>query len=246
LTEGLPVDALGYRMTYTGHHPIGNEKFAFNITVEKDGRPYRVSPIMYHSAYNDGLMRNPDIVNLFTKDLYVAPLSLEQKDQSGMSPSQKARIRKGESKQLGDLQVKFVDFEFPVMEKAAMLEGKEVRIGARLEIVGPEGKKQTVTPYQLIKDGEATNLPTRYADTYDVLLLSMKPNQETPDSSSVEVGITEPAAGDAGPNRDILVVEASIKPAINLVWTGVILLLVGFIVTIYRRAQEATYTRHIT
>jgi hypothetical protein len=41
------------------------------------------------------------------------------------------------------------------------------------------------------------------------------------------------------PARDILVVEASVKPWINLVWSGVIILLVGFMVTVVRRAQEA-------
>jgi cytochrome c biogenesis factor len=43
----------------------------------------------------------------------------------------------------------------------------------------------------------------------------------------------------AAKNADVLVVEASVKPYINLVWSGVIVLLVGFIVTIVRRAQEA-------
>ena len=38
---------------------------------------------------------------------------------------------------------------------------------------------------------------------------------------------------------DTLVVEASVKPLINLVWAGVIILLVGFGTTIVRRAGEA-------
>ena len=38
---------------------------------------------------------------------------------------------------------------------------------------------------------------------------------------------------------DVLVVEASVKPYINLVWNGIIILIVGFIITIVRRSQEA-------
>jgi cytochrome c biogenesis factor len=36
--------------------------------------------------------------------------------------------------------------------------------------------------------------------------------------------------------------EASVKPFINLVWSGVIIVIVGFLVTIVRRGQEASLT----
>ncbi len=42
----------------------------------------------------------------------------------------------------------------------------------------------------------------------------------------------------AGATQDVLVVQASLKPLINLVWSGVIILLVGFLVTIIRRVPE--------
>jgi cytochrome c biogenesis factor len=35
------------------------------------------------------------------------------------------------------------------------------------------------------------------------------------------------------------VVEASVKPYINLVWSGVIIVLVGFGITLFRRGIEA-------
>lgn len=40
-------------------------------------------------------------------------------------------------------------------------------------------------------------------------------------------------------DTDILVAEASVKPFINLVWSGVIVLVVGFLVTMVRRVKEA-------
>jgi cytochrome c biogenesis factor len=39
--------------------------------------------------------------------------------------------------------------------------------------------------------------------------------------------------------KDVLVVEASEKPWINLVWSGFIILVVSLIATVYRRAREA-------
>jgi cytochrome c-type biogenesis protein CcmF len=70
----------------------------------------------------------------------------------------------------------------------------------------------------------------------------MHPDREAKENSTVEISYTYLAAQaqDAGKHKpDVLVVEASIKPYINLVWNGVIILIVGFIVTIVRRAREA-------
>jgi cytochrome c-type biogenesis protein CcmF len=131
LPQGQPVQALGYTLKYTGYRVVEGDRYAFDVEVEKDGKRFRMAPVMYESKYNEGIMRHPDIVNLLSKDFYLAPLSLDQ----------------------------------------------------------------PVTP------------------------------------ASTQARAVE-----------VLVVEASIKPYINLVWAGVIILLVGFLVTIVRRAAEAGQT----
>ncbi|MBP1658579.1 MAG: ccmF, partial [Bacteroidetes bacterium] len=128
LPQGTPVETLGYRLTYTGYDVLEGERHAFNVLVEKDGQSFRLAPVMYFSTYNEGVMRHPDIANLYLKDFYLAPLGLEEPASQG---------------------------------------------------------------------------------------------------------------GTAGVSTDTLVVEASVKPLINLVWAGVIVLLVGFGVTIVRRGEEA-------
>jgi cytochrome c-type biogenesis protein CcmF len=52
------------------------------------------------------------------------------------------------------------------------------------------------------------------------------------------LGLEESAATAGAPAREMLVAEASIKPLINLVWSGLIILLVGVAVTIVRRAGD--------
>ncbi|HXX64373.1 MAG TPA: hypothetical protein VEO56_11320, partial [Bacteroidota bacterium] len=67
------------------------------------------------------------------------------------------------------------------------------------------------------------------------------PDREAKENSRVEIGVKnlQQAADNANVQGDVLVAEASVKPFINLVWSGVIIVLVGFLVTIVRRAQEA-------
>src|SRR3989338_5235762 len=78
LERNKPVEALGYKMTYVGYAPIDNEKHAFRVDLEKDGRQHSVAPVMYYSEFTKGIMRHPDLMNLLSKDIYVAPLSLEE------------------------------------------------------------------------------------------------------------------------------------------------------------------------
>ncbi|MBI4535591.1 MAG: cytochrome c biogenesis protein CcsA [Ignavibacteriae bacterium] len=241
LVEGKSVDALGYTLTYVGYRPIDQEKYAFQVNVEKDGRNYHVAPIMYYSSYTEGLMRNPDIVNLITKDFYLAPLSLEQNGSKNRTSAQRLLLKKGESKTIADVEVTFVDFDFPVMEKAAMLEGKEVRIGAKLRIAEAGSKPVLITPFKIIDGGVSRDEMAAFEDRFEFTIVNMNPDREDRDNSRVELSVNDLSSTTQGQSGegDVLVVEASVKPFINMVWSGVIILLVGFIVTIVRRTKEA-------
>jgi cytochrome c-type biogenesis protein CcmF len=233
LAQGKPVEALGYRLTYMGYKPLDNERYAFNVRVEKEGKSHNVAPIMYYSSYNDGLMRNPDIANFITRDFYLAPLSLEQKTDDA---PQKVEFKRGETKDFEGLQVTFVDFDFPV-------EGKEVRIGAKLRVKEESGKTLLLTPAKVMNSGgQPRDDAATLEGMYEFTITGMRPDREAKENSRVEIGmrdLRQKASTDGG-QGDVLVAEASVKPYINLVWAGVIILLVGFLVTIVRRAQEAS------
>ena len=70
-------------------------------------------------------------------------------------------------------------------------------------------------------------------------IAKLQPNREDPSQSSVEIGVNAPGSKSNKPQAETLIVEASIKPFINLVWMGTITLVVGFILTIVRRVEEA-------
>ena len=228
LTQGKPVEALGYTLTYLGYRPVDQEKFAFEVRVERPGKKdHVVAPIMYYSSYTEGLMRNPDIANFVTHDFYLAPLSLEQK--SGTAQNGALRLRKGETGNVAGMTVRFVDFELPRASNAAM---RDVVAGKAMLEVTVTGAKR-----EIVRLGES---PVQVQGRYEIRMASLTPDLETPGKSTVDLVVDElsvPSGPDGG--KDILVAEASVKPYINLVWSGVLILLLGFIVTIVRRAREA-------
>jgi cytochrome c-type biogenesis protein CcmF len=241
LTQGKATSALGYSLTYKGYRPIEHDHFAFDVAVEKDGKSFTVAPIMFNSSYNEGLMRNPDIANLFVRDFYLAPLSLEQKSEEE-SGATKVTLHKGESTRLDSLQVTMTGFNLPDEQRTNMLEGKEARIGVQLEVrLAPYGVKK-LEPAKIVGKGGPRDEPARLGEDYEFVIMAM--HQEANSEMAVDLGIKNlRRSAMAAFEPDVLLAEASVKPFINLVWGGLIVLLVGFGVTIVRRTGEAKLAR---
>jgi cytochrome c-type biogenesis protein CcmF len=229
------VEALGYQLTYTGYRPIDGEKYAFNVRVEKDGKEFSVAPVMYFSSYNEGLMRNPDIVNLITKDFYLAPLSLEQ---PGASPNpEKSELRQGEARQFGSLGLAFLGVEKPAFIRAAI--GAKTPLTLRLAYRMP-GEPVGEIAVKSVR-GSAQFDPVLLQERFRLLVSGVSEGADGTPVMALE--LTDLLAQSVSPGKasdaDILVAEVSVKPFINLVWSGVIVLVVGFLVTIVRRSREA-------
>ena len=235
LEKGKTVEAMGYQMTYVGYHPV-EDRYAFAIDVEKDGMRRTVSPTMYYSEFTKGLMRHPDLINFISKDFYVAPLSLEE---AGSGSEKPLTLQKGQQVDVGGFKLNFVDYDFSNEQKAAMSESRSFSIVARFEIT--EGKKKSKMTLEMKGEkGEFEYVPSTYVaqdkKSYEFKIARLVPDREDKLKSSIEISYKEP---DAKPKSETLVVEASIKPYINLVWMGTVTLVVGFALTIFRRVAEA-------
>ncbi|HEY5615329.1 MAG TPA: cytochrome c biogenesis protein CcsA [Bacteroidota bacterium] len=238
LEKNKPVEALGYTMTYVGYHPYEGEKYAFNVEVEHAGNKRIVAPTMYYSEFTKGIMRHPDLINYLTKDFYVAPLSLEE----GGGVGQKIELQKGNKDTVGQLTITFADFDFDNFQRGAMLEGKDFTLGADLEV--REGKK--ITPVKLLMKNTPQGPefpPVLYTATdqmqYEFTLVRLIPDREDKSNSRVEFTVKKKEN-----KAETLMIEASVKPYINLVWVGTVTLVVGFLLTILRRVDEARLKEH--
>ncbi|OGU28451.1 MAG: hypothetical protein A2X67_03910 [Ignavibacteria bacterium GWA2_55_11] len=241
LEKDKPVEALGYRLTYEGYKPVENGKFGFVVAVEKDGKSREVAPVMYFSEFTQSVMRHPDLINYLSRDFYVAPLSLEEATDE--TKEQTIELAKGSNVAVGPLSLSFVDFDFSNFQKGAMLEGKGFEIRAVIRVEEGKGKENITL---VMKQGpEGVEFPsvqykTTDGKTIDLRIAQVKPDRDDRDKSKVEVAVKlPPDAAGATRKGETLLVEASVKPYINLVWVGTVTLVVGFLLTIVRRIKEA-------
>lgn len=238
LEQGKSIPVLGgYTLTYRGNHQIDAERYGFDVEVQHGNETYTVMPVMRYSSFTNSMIRNPDILNLYTKDFYVSPLSVETPDQKNQKT---VGFLKGESKSVGGMTVKFVDYDFSDVEKGKMVTGGGFTIGVVIQ-VSRDGQTETIKPLMKNSGGSVTYEPAHASGSnVEFTISKMMPNREDPSQSRVELSVSDPSQAAAAPAAETLVIEASVKPFINLVWMGTVTLVVGFILTIVRRVQEAT------
>ena len=231
--------ALGYQMTYKGATPFADDKdkYHFNVVVEKDGKGFLLQPVMFYSNYSEGIMKNPDIANLGTKDVYLSPMSLESP--KAFNDEDVVAFKKGEEKEVKGLKVKFVDFDRSKFSQEAMSEGKDNTIGAEFEVTY-NGKTEKVIAEQLMTNGNTENIPVALTgtDKYTFLLTHITIAGE----STADLAIID-EANPSVQNPETLVLTASIKPFINLVWGGTIIMALGFFFSLYGRAKRFKQTQ---
>lgn len=234
LVKGEPQEVFGYKLLFTGYSPTEDGKYHFNISIEKDGKKYLAAPQMYYSDFNQGIMRNPDIVSFLTKDIYISPVSYDDGSTSN-SQAQTIQLKKGESIKYGESEIEFVSFVMPSDAMQKMMSGSDFEMGAKL-IVKNYGSKYEVEPKYGIRDGN------KFVEPAEIKEANL---QITLNSISADQGIVVLEVDNYGKDnsqiqikREVLAVTASIKPFVGLVWLGTVVITLGFLISMIRRLKE--------
>jgi len=169
-------------------------------------------------------MRKPYIKRGLVSDLYLAPLEL-RKTSTGHTDSSLV-LAKGESIQIADYNVTFLDFEM-----SAHSQGGEMRIGAILEVSSSDNK-QTLTPYQIVGGPEVQYQDVTLPDQKTQIALQRIM------ADTRQVGLLVNMESEIAQPTEALLLEISHKPLINLLWLGGILVMLGSLFSIFRRSRE--------
>jgi cytochrome c-type biogenesis protein CcmF len=220
LPEGQQRRALGYRLTFEGMRQDREGKDHAIVAVNAPERRFEARPYMFWSEFNQGYMKKPHIERFLTHDIYISPLDVvgEEGGERGVW------FEKGETKQVGQVQYTFVDFD-------RQMGSDLVRIAARLRAeIG--GRTVPVRPVLEInmKSGIPNRIPDYLPGGASVEIVSVDPN-----TGRVALQLPGMERGRAG---TILAVEVSTKPFINLVWLGAVVMLASVFLSVARRALD--------
>ncbi len=239
LPKDEPKEAFGYTMTFKGYTPFDNgKKYAFNIEVKKGNSVSQVAPVMFFSEYNNGLMREPDYMSELRHDLYISPLGYEDGGAEAHNHGNEVMLGKGESTSFEGAKITFASFDFPKDAMNSMMAGQDFQLGAKLQVEF-NGKINEVETLLRNEKGETKRIPAEITDAnlkieMSNLDASGKVNLLLSKLNGAQV--EQPASV-----KEVLSVEASVKPLINLVWLGVFVTCLGFLVAGIRRMKDSYF-----
>lgn len=215
-----PREVLGHQLTYTGSKPLPDGKWTFSVAVDRGGSKFVLDPVMYKSDYNNSLMRNPDYATFLTRDFYIEPVSLERAPNA-------ISIGQGETKELGDVGIKFIGFDMNSGAMGTTAGGEQMAIGAVLEITRGAATERLTTFTIFTADQNNVQPQPRMAHTKDGTLgfelLTM--NQDSK-GWNIQLNVSGLSDGSTESSQ-VLVIEASVKPFMSVVWAGAVLLILG-------------------
>lgn len=228
LQEGKMARAFGYEFHLLNKERIeieksDREKYLFKIRILDKGKNSLVSPLVYWSSFNnfEQPYYEPDIKTYLTKDLYIAPKSFMFNE--FYSP---ISFKKGESIAAPWSEkdsIKFISYDMGSMHLGNNQEN--FKFGIVIDYyLGGKYYKDTILSQLNMKAGSFTpiwkNVPTK---DFAIGFTKFTPDENL-ENSLVELSF----------GQEILIADVTLKPFILLVWLGVIITVVGFIVAVFK------------
>ncbi len=234
-----------YTVTYTSDTTITPNTFYqinFKVYNEKTGKIKEDFNLKPSVQVNEkmGLIASPDTKHYLTKDIYthITSAAIKQEnheDHEGHSEEEGYKKPRIVTLAVGDtihtssgiLTVKNLN-KNPVL-KDLKLASEDLAVGASLE-VAVSGKIYKAEPLFLLKGNNTFD----FARKIDPLGLRFRFSNILPDKGQIELQIFEKPQQ----AKDWLVFKSIEFPYINLYWAGLIIMVVGFIMSIFRRKKE--------
>ncbi len=259
LTYVGPHPLTGTKVAYDVTVQSGKSKFVAPLVMYHSA--YNGGAILRHpyifSLVNYDAFTHPKLLgfiasNMLTRDLYLSPQGMEMTGGSSLQSSRygiTVPLQMNDPTNVGRYTFTFTGFQVPPNEREAMMEGKTFDLGSIVKITSKDGASQTIVPTnEIIPNGESKlhTLKISSGDKFTVtdvhvdsktkqasIDLAYMPAKKSPDMALLK-------QAEDGPNtaNEALVLEATIKPFINLVWGGVVIMVIGFIVTWRRRRED--------
>ncbi|BDD05976.1 cytochrome c biogenesis protein CcsA [Aureibacter tunicatorum] len=205
-------------------HP---ENTYYQVEYEgEDGEQFKLYPRAQINP-SMGLLASPDIKTYATKDIYTHVSSVTDPNQEKEWSDEKEIESKIKDRFfLNDFVTVFDEMERLQFVDGVPLSQEDVAVKAKLRIFDND-RVYRAEPIFIIKDRQIGKVPA-YIDDLGVRITLNKIN---PESGIMTFGLKTTM-------KDYIVMKAMSKPLINVLWIGTLVLMLGFIIAMYRRFQE--------
>ncbi|WP_017730043.1 cytochrome c biogenesis protein CcsA [Nafulsella turpanensis] len=197
--------------------------------TDENGEKFTLFPRAQVNKDMGGLLASPDIKREFDRDLYTHVSSIpDPQVEPEWSEPETMEVKIGEQFFINDY-VAYLDGVQQVGEVEGMvLQPNDVAVKANIRIMARD-IEYTAEPVYIIRttDGTAGTVPA----TVNSLAAKVGFQQVDPDTGTFTFTVSTT-------QKDYIILKAMEKPLINILWTGTLMLMIGFGIAISRRYSE--------
>lgn len=244
LNKPTPAFDGKYTLTWHGidHKDTVNEHTYWIVGIaDKSGYIGTARPFTFMTDFNQHQepIRNPGIVKYAARDLY---FTLDAAETEGGAPLDTLGKQQEATVLDGKLKIKFINFDFPQSEKIKMMSQQPFHVKATVVAstdIHPAGDTLILgvtrsTVSEAVKQDDILVPNT----SFHIQLGQLMPDMQHPANSRVVLRYFDDQHLPP-PATEVITVEAFVKPYINLVWAGILTLVLGFGFAVVRRRREA-------
>jgi cytochrome c-type biogenesis protein CcmF len=214
------VGAFQYKISYKGMAGDVTTKDNYaRLEVDDQGERFQADPKLFIAKENQGMMRKPYVRKHLLYDLYLSP-----QDQQIMGEGNQLVLGKGETGKIGDYGVKFANFDMGNHGDSG-----DMQVGAVLEVTRGSETKEVVPRMAFTRGGKQFIKADMPNSDGSITLQDIQA-----DAGKVTLAFSGVPGMDV---MDLLVLEVSKKPLINLVWLGVVMVCGGTFISYVRRRR---------
>ncbi len=239
LARGETRTIEGYQITYADRVPNerGRDQYVLEF-VDPQNRAFTLRPVAYQGAGEQWFL-HPDVKTYAEMDVYAAvtPRAATGIDQDGRAGGE-LTLAGGGSTLIGDgrFGLRFLGFETEIPADQVP-EGAQVAVAAVIRATNTEtNEARLLKPIYLVMDDRSEQFVQTRVRDWGLTLAFAGMNVDSGQIKLVVEGV------DVMP-EDWVVVQAYEKPFIGLLWTGIIVVTLGFAVSIGRRAKDLAFSR---
>jgi cytochrome c-type biogenesis protein CcmF len=233
LFKGIKTDMGKYDVTYardTLNNSNHKKYFELRFIDKKVGEKFNVYPdVLKNNKGQEGFSPNPDKKHYWNRDIFVYVSAMQNGEQDDTSQYRPVEMRAGDSAfySNGIIVLNKIVKDADSLNKK-LLPG-EVGLGMSMTVIAKDGREYKAMPAIALKDNELRSIP----DTVIAQSLIIRFNKLTDaNDGKIELGIKEDKS-----IQDIITLKVYLFPYINLLWFGIIIMVLGFIVSIVQRVR---------
>jgi cytochrome c-type biogenesis protein CcmF len=232
LFKGVPTQMGKYMVTYVRDTFNTDEKkqyFEIDFIDKNNGEHFALYPdLMKYNKGMEGMSANPAAKHYLSKDIFVYISAYELNKQADTASYRSVTIKQGDTIYYSNGLIVFNKVERNPQElSGGKFNSNEQSLFFNFTVQSKYGRQYTAMPGLAFKDSSLRLIP----DTVPQENLALRFNKlVNPKNNTIEIGIKESSAV-----SDLITLKVYEFPWIIILWIGVIIMSLGFVLAIYKR-----------